>query len=114
MRFYALLSEVCDIHDKRADIRNLNIIRVSTVDGDKHVMPTEAFFPVEDDETPPPTGVWFVKSTVYSGGRSESRKKYAKSFLETAGVRPYDAKASVRLRLERYEKPPKQVEDSRR
>ena len=101
------------MHDKCADVSNLNIVRVSTVDGDKHVTPTKAFFSLEDDDAaPPPTDIWFVKPAVYAGGRSESQKKFAKSFLETAGVRPYDLKASVQLRLTRYEKPPKQVEDS--
>ena len=113
IRFYALLGEANDMHDKCADISNLQIVRVSSVDGDKHVTPTKAFFSLEDDDAaPPPTDIWFVKPAVYAGGRSESQKKFAKSFLETAGVRPYDLKASVQLRLTRYEKPPKQVEDS--
>ena len=113
IRFYALLGEANDMHDKCADISNLQIVRVITVDGDRHVTPAKAFFSLEDDDVAlPPTDIWFVKPAVYAGGRSESQKKFAKSFLETAGVRPYDLKASVQLRLTRYEKPPKQVEDS--
>lgn len=112
MRFYALLGEAIDTHDECADVSNLQIVRVSTGDGDKHVTPTEVYFPLENGDTPPTTDVLFVKSAVYTGGRSESQKKFAKSFLETAGVRTYDLKASVQLRLKCYENPPKQIEDS--
>lgn len=112
MRFYALLGEACDTHRERPHVSNLHIVRASADDGDKHVIPTEAYFPLEDDETPPPADILLVKLAVYAGERPESQKKSAKSFLETAGVRPYDLKASVQLKLERYKNPPKQVDDS--
>lgn len=113
LRFYALLGEACDTHDDCADVSNLRIVRVNTDGGDKHVSPKEAYFPLEDDtKQPSRPDIYFVKLAVYAVGRSESQKKFAKSFLESAGVRPYDLKASVQLRLAHYENPPKQIEDN--
>jgi len=110
MRFYALLGEACLVHSKCAHVSNLRIIRVSMDDGDKHVIPKEAYFSIEDNEISQPPDVLFVKPAVYAGGRSESQKKFVKYFLEKGGVRPYDLKASIQLRLEHYKNPPKQVD----
>lgn len=102
LKFYALLGEACDQHDECADVSDLHIVRVVTDEGDRQVTPSEAYFPPEDDATSPPTDVFFVKPAVYASGRSEAQKKLAKSFLETACVRHYDAKAGIERILDQY------------
>lgn len=110
MRFYALLGEACDTHDECMDAKEFRIVRVEVGQGHEHVSPQEAFlFP--EQETTPPRDIRFVKPTVYSTGRSEAQKKFAVSFLEHIGVRPFDAKTVIELRLGNYDDPPDQVGD---
>ena len=101
MRFYALLGEACDVHDESVDVEGLRIIRVEAGQVHEHVLPREAFF-LPAQETAPPTDIRFVKQTVYSAGRSEAQKKFAASFLEHTGVRRFDAKTIIELRLAHY------------
>ena len=100
LRFYALLDQASGEH--LVDVTNLSIIRVVTENGDIHVKPANAFFPFEDNANITTGDILFVKQSVYQGGRSEPQKKLAKSFLEAAGVRSYDKKTLVQLRLEHY------------
>lgn len=110
IRFYALLGEACDTYHKTVYVSNVRIVR-SEVDQDlQHVIPGEAFFPPDEEKTSPPD-ICFVKPTVYNTGRSEAQKKYASLFLKKIGVRPFDAKAIIQLRLEHYKSPPKQIEE---
>jgi len=113
MRFYALLGEVCETHYKRVDVSTLRIVRVETdhSESSEHIAPEEAFFP-PNAETTPPTNISFVKPTVYSTGKAEERKKFAYSFLEKSGVRLFDAKAVIELKLAQYKSPPTQVRES--
>lgn len=110
MRLYALLGEACDSHYKCLNAKDLCIVRVEMGQGHEHVSPHEAFFPPELD-TAPPEDIRFVKPTVYSSSRSEVQKKFARSFLEHIGVRPFDEKAAVKLRLAYYKEPPEQLVD---
>ena len=48
----------------------------------------------------------FVDPDTYSAGNAEQRKKDARSFLEKAGVRPYDQKLIVQLKLKQYDSNP--------
>jgi len=112
MKFYALLGEANDVHNEMTHIGNLRIVRVNKGGGDDHVAPSEAYFPIVEDDTSLPTDVLIVKPSVYEGGRSESQRKYAKSFLSSVGVLPYDLKASIQLRLKFYQKPPKQIDNN--
>jgi hypothetical protein len=66
----------------------------------------------DNEEIKPPKDLLFVKPTVYSVGRSEPQKKFAKIFLESAGVRYYDLDASVEIRLNQYYYPPQKIDDS--
>lgn len=109
-RFYALLGEACDTHDESVNAKDLRIVRVGTGQGHEHVLPEEAYL-LPEQETAPPQDIRFVKPTVYSKGRSEAQKKFAVSFLEHIGVRPYDAKAVIELRLRHYDNPPDQIGD---
>ncbi len=110
MRFYALLGEACDAHYESVDAEGLRIVRVGAGQGHEHVLPQEAFL-LPEQETTPPRDIRFVKPTVYSTGRSEAQKKFAVSFLEHIGVRPFDAKTVIELRLGHYDNPPDQVGD---
>ena len=101
MRFYALLGEACDAHNESVDAEGLRIVRVGAGQGHEHVLPQEAFL-LPEQETTPPRDIRFVKPTVYSTGRSEAQKKFAVSFLEHIGVRPFDAKTVIELRLGHY------------
>ena len=101
LRFYALLNQASE--EQWVDVTDLSIIRVVTENDDIHVKPANAFFPFEDNANITTGDIFFVKQSVYQGGRSEPQKKLAKSFLETAGVRSYDEKTLVKLRLEHYQ-----------
>lgn len=101
MRFYALLGEACDQHDKTLCDLEIPLIRIEFQEHQEHVLPSEAFLLPEDDQTAP-EGIRFVKPTVYKQGKSESQKKFALSFLKHVGVRSYDARAVIELALEGY------------
>lgn len=101
MRFYALLGEAVDTHHKSVDIEGLPIVRVTRDGVNQHVAPEEAYLPSEA-ETSSPSDVFFVKPEVYSVGRSDSQKKYAKSFLGEIGVRSYDEKTAVEKILKEH------------
>lgn len=101
MRFYALLGETVDAHYETIDIYDLRIVRVTTEDVVQHVTSKEAYFLPENNTAPPPD-VLFVKPEVYSAGRSDSQKKFAKSFLETVRVRVYDEQAGIERLLACY------------
>ena len=102
LRFYALLGEARVSHYKHLNVENLCIIRVAGNGNDQHVRPQDAFFLPEDNEASPSTDVLFVKPTVYVSGRSKNQKDLAREFLVYAGVRPFDAKASIEIILEQY------------
>ena len=50
--------------------------------------------------------IYFVKPEVYSSGRSNKQKKLAEYFLESGGVRPFDERAVVELKMRHYDKLP--------
>jgi len=110
MRFYALLGEAYDMHDEYVYAEDLRIVRVGAGQGHEHVLPQEAFF-LPEQKTTPPQDIRFVKPTVYSAGRSDAQKKFAVSFLKNIGVRPFDAKTVIELRLGFYDNPLDQVGD---
>lgn len=105
MRFYALLGEAIDVHDETINSGDLRIIRVTTEDGGEHITPGEAYLLPENNVAPPPD-VFFVNPEVYSAGGSSSQKKFARSFLETVGVRVYDEQAGIKRLLELYKGEP--------
>lgn len=102
MRFYALLSEANEDHGEAAETNTFNIVRVASESGDRHVLPSEAFFVTEGDAGEISSDALFVKQAVYAAGSSVARKNHARAFLERAGVRPYDVNASIKHVLQRY------------
>jgi hypothetical protein len=109
MRFYALLGEAYETNNASLDVHELFIVRVTTEQGDQHVVPDKAFFPPEEGACSS-TNIHFVKPSVYSSGRSDAQKRLAEVFLRHIGVRPFDEKAIIALRLTLYPKPPGKVE----
>ncbi len=109
MRYYALLGEACDIYNARVEVKGLRLVRVDVDQRAEHVLPQDAFFPPEQGAISS-ADIRFVKPTVYSIGRSDAQKRFAVSFLERIGVRPFDAKTIIELRLAHYQKPPSNVE----
>lgn len=103
MRFYALMNEAWQEHRGWSYVYDLHIVRVASSQGDEHVLPSEAFFPSDEGADPVP-GVRFVKPSVYSTGRSDRLKEGAHSFLTTIGVRPFDDRADIEVRLADYER----------
>ena len=109
MRFYALLGEACETYNASLDVHELFIVRVTTEQGDQHVVPDKAFFPPEEG-IGSSTNINFVKPAVYSSGRSDAQKRLVEVFLRHIGVRPFDKKAIIALKLALYPKPPGNVE----
>ncbi len=109
MRFYALLGEASDTQHQYLMPRNLRIVRVDVGGANEHIMPSEAYFP-PDEGTAAPLDVRFVKPTVYSAGRSETQKAFATSFLKKVGVRLFDDRAIIELRLADYKTASKKID----
>lgn len=105
MRFYALMGEACDYHYQCVDANDVRIVRVDAGQGHEHVLPKDAFF-MPDREMPPIQNIRIVKPSVYKGLRSDAQRKLAALFLEHIGVRPFDEKVVIQLRLSRYDDPP--------
>jgi len=103
MRFYALLGMAVESHYQSfSSLSTLKIIRVSSNVGVSHVIPKEAFFPLGKDESPP-LGVHLVKHEVFNVGRSDSQKRLSKLFLEKIGVRPFNPRTEIEIRLQKYD-----------
>lgn len=101
MSFYELLGEACEIHDESVYVQNLRIVRVEQNQSTAHVRPEEAFFP-PDENSLTPDNIYIVKPSVYTAGRSDSKKRLATAFLEHIGVRPFDERAIIELELKKY------------
>lgn len=103
-RFYALLGEASETHYESVDVEDLHIVRVEAGEGHDHVLPKDAFFPLDQEKTYA-EDLKFVKPAVYGEGRSDRQKKQAVSFLKNIGVRHFDEKTIVELRLGCYKNP---------
>jgi hypothetical protein len=120
MSFYELLVEAKEIHDKRQpswqkivwDGLSFPLVRVESEQGVKHIIGNQAYFAPEDKNILPSADIDIVKRTVYSEGKANDEiNQPVKMFLEKIGVKPFDAKAAIELRLKRYQSPPKQVDN---
>jgi hypothetical protein len=101
MRFYALLGEARLNHNAYFNLSRLKIIRVENKAGNLHVSPANAYF--QPDGNPiTNNGINIVKLSVYNAGRSDSQKRFARSFLEAVGIKPFDERAVMRLRLQKF------------
>jgi hypothetical protein len=101
LRFYALLGEACEEHSEYLYADDLRIVRIEVDQSIEHVLPQEAFFPTEHGIAPT-RDIRFVKPTVYSTGRSVAQRDFAVAFLEHIGVRTFDEKTDIELRLGFY------------
>lgn len=99
-RFYALLGEACELHHTL--LFNAQCLRIVRVDGDQHVLPAEAYFTPGTD-SPAPTDVRFVKRAAYENKRSRQQSHFAVSFLQSAGVRPFDEAEATKRLLAKYD-----------
>lgn len=111
LNFYALLGDACSNQRQKLDVRNLKLIRTTSEDNDAHLIPSQTFFPATEGITPS-TDIYIVKKTVFDAGRSEQNKRLAKLFLEEiCGIRPFDTKEQIKLKLAAYSKRPAQIPD---
>jgi hypothetical protein len=100
-RFYELLNDDPDYSDWK-DL-NFSLVRVETHKGVKHVKGNDAYF-LPDELDSFPNGANIVKKDVYI----KTLKKVtfsgnAKEFLKNIGVREFDEKAAIELRLKFYD-----------
>lgn len=93
MQLYALLGEAIELHSARISVR-MDIVRTVTKNGVQHHAPDKSYFAPENDSSAP-LGAFIVKSEVYSIGKSDSQKKFARIFLEHIGVRQYSEKEEI-------------------
>jgi len=116
MRFYALLNDVPNKSGWAS--LNFRIVRVEENGEIKHVKANNAYFaPLHENIST--EGVNIVKSKCFSkevftnkDGHKKEIDKNAEEFLEKIGVKPFDEKAVIELRLQFYQKtPPKQISD---
>ena len=124
MRFYILLNEAKESHDKsQARLQNwqktnwaglsFQLVRVDAEQGVKHVIASQAYFAPEDKSISPPADIDIVKLAVYAKGNAfDDINQPAKTFLQNIGVKPFNAKVAIELRLKRYQSPPKQIDDN--
>lgn len=102
-RFYGLLGEACENHHLYFNFDGFRIVRVRAPNGQAHVTPEQAFLSPESEGVTA-DGVYFVLPSVYNSGRSEQVIKYVSAFFEIIGVRPYNARTIVELKLQDYER----------
>lgn len=100
-QFYALLGESLEEHYESVYAEDLRLVRVMDNEGHKHVTPCKAFFPLEQ-QSDLGKDVYFVKPEVYKADRSKRQSEQATSFLKDIGVRTYDEKAVIELKLKHY------------
>lgn len=111
-RFYALLGEALENHRARFyKIDLYNIVRIIK-NGTSLMVPAQQVFFHPIDEKNIIGDIRFVKPAVYRGGKSESQKKYARYFLERIGVREYDEKAILEMKLIEYNSHPSKIDSS--
>jgi hypothetical protein len=100
-RFYAILGQSIDEHYNSIDIKSLRIIRVQNAEGDQHLKPNEAFIP-SSQEIIPTEDVNYVKQETYNKGGAERQQRFIMSFFKNIGVRQFDAKTIIDLKLKYY------------
>lgn len=102
MQFYALLEDAYSNAYGHPRMQDLQIVRITSVEKKKHVVPKKAFF-LPKGRISHQKGIHFVSPSVYDTGKAKARKEKAKAFLHRIGVRPFDAKAIIELRLKKYD-----------
>jgi hypothetical protein len=121
MRFYGLLNDAKENHDKnqsnwsKKDWPGISfpLVRVNSIQGIKHIRAKEAYFESEDKNISPPADIFIVKRAVYTKDDvNDEINQPAKNFLQNIGVKPFDTKAAIELRLKHYQSPPEQISDS--
>jgi len=116
MDFYGLLKDAKESHDRiqqrLPSSQKMNwsgltfpLVRVNSEDV-KHVSAKQAYFAPEDKNISPPAEIDIVKLSVYAkGNTNDDISQPAKNFLQNIGVKPFDNKAAIELRLNRYQPP---------
>lgn len=123
MDFYGLLKEAKESHDRSQQrLQSLqrqnwsglaySLVRVNSEEV-KHVSAKQAYFAPEDKSSLPPEEIHIVKRSVYiNDDKSDEANQPAQTFLQNIGVKPFDAKAAIELRLKHYQSPLNQIEDN--
>jgi hypothetical protein len=109
MRFYVLLNDDSTYYFTAEDFP---LVRVDSKKGVKHVTGSQAYFsPLHGNVSA--HGVHIVKRAVYTRDNTKHDvDENAEKFLKRIGVKPFDTKAVIDLRLQFYRlSPPKQITD---
>jgi len=112
LSFYALLHEAMKAYEsvqnklfssqrKAWPGKLFPLVRVVSDTNVSHVLAEKAFFRLEENRIIPPAGIEIVKPSVYKVGKNNSED--AESFLKKLGVRPFDEKAAIELRISKYQ-----------
>jgi len=116
-RFYVLLKDAKQHHEKKNHYdtwsgKKFPLVRINSEDGVKHVVGNQAYFkPLHGQIST--DGIHIIKRKVYTKDNEERDiDEHAESFLKSIGVRPFDEKAVIELRLKFYQStPPTQITD---
>jgi hypothetical protein len=116
-RFYILLKEAKQHHEDNNyqpwEGKKFPLVRINSEEGVKHVLGNQAYFESSLQGHIFSDGINTVKPNVYSKNIAKREiDANAKAFLESIGVRPFDEKAAIELRLKFYHStPPKNITD---
>ncbi len=109
VRFYTLLNDDNNTY-YRASAERFPLVRVDSEGSVKHVTGNQAHFaPLHGNVST--QGVSIVKRSVYTKNNTKHDiDENVEKFLQSIGVKPFDTKAVIKLRLKLYQSsPPKQI-----
>ena len=101
-RFYTLLNE----NDENSwDLLGFPFVRLNTDDGDKHTIGVGAYFePLIQQDFENFENISIVKREVYTKDKANKNiDENAVSFLKSIGVREFDERASIQIKLNQYD-----------
>ena len=115
-RFYVLLKDAKQHHEENHyqtwSGKNFPLVRVNSEDGVKQVVGNQAYIESLHGQIST-DGIHIIKREIYTKDNTKRDiDENAETFLESLGVKPFDEKAAIELRLKFYQlTPPKQITD---
>lgn len=109
-RYYTLLGKAIRQHDQYISVGDLKIVKVLSESGERFVSPKDAFLPLKESLNLP-TNINFVKPSTYNS-INEQQNKYAMVFLRHIGVRDFNIKTIIELKLCTYKTTNCQIDEN--